>query len=171
MEGDLVMELLHKELTEQIIGAAFEVHKILGYGFLEKVYQRAMIVELRLRGLSVEAESSARVHFKDVCVGDYAADLLVEEKVVVELKTAGELNPADQAQVINELHAIRKEVGLLINFGRKGVEFKRAVNQRAIAGSGEAIRGTAAGISTTRSARSAESVALTPMARPDPRNP
>ncbi len=85
------MELLHKEITEQIIGAAFEVHKVLGYGFLEKVYQRAMVVELRARGLKVEAESPAQVFFKDVCVGDYFADLVVEEKVVVELKVARDL--------------------------------------------------------------------------------
>ena len=130
------MELLHKELTEQIIGAAFEVYNVLGYGYLEKVYQRAMIVELRLRGLAVADEPSDRVFFKGVCVGDYAADLLVESKVVVELKVAGELNPADLAQLINELHAIRKEVGLLINFGRKGVEFKRAVNQQLAVGDG-----------------------------------
>ena len=123
------MELLHKELTEQIIGAAFEVHRVLGHGFLEKVYQRAMVVELKRRGVPVTVEPTAKVFFKDFCVGDYAADLLVDEKIVVELKVAGELNPADQAQLINELHAIRKEVGLLINFGRKGVEFKRAVNQ------------------------------------------
>lgn len=124
------MELLYKELTEQIIGAAFEVHKALGYGYLEKVYQRAMVVELRLRGLTVTSEPSDRVFFKDVCVGEYAADLLVAEKVVVELKVTGEMNPADLAQLINELHTIRKEVGLLINFGRKGVEFLRAVNQQ-----------------------------------------
>jgi GxxExxY protein len=123
------MELLFKELTEQIIGAAFEVHRILGHGFLEKVYQRAMVVELRRRGVSVVVEPADKVFFKGICVGDYAADLLVADKIVVELKVAGELNPADQAQLINELHAIRKEVGLLINFGRKGVEFKRAVNQ------------------------------------------
>jgi GxxExxY protein len=121
-------ELLYKELTEQIIGAAFEVYRLLGYGFLEKVYQRAMIVELGLRGLKATAEPSSRVFFKDVCVGDYAADILVEDKVIVELKVAGDLNPADQAQLINELYTLRYEVGLLINFGRTGVKFKRAVN-------------------------------------------
>ncbi|MFZ4395612.1 MAG: GxxExxY protein [Kiritimatiellia bacterium] len=124
------MELLHKEITEQVIGAAYEVYKILGYGFLEKVYQRAMVVELQKRGLKVVTEAPADVFFKDVRVGEYFADLLVEGNVVVELKVAGELNSADLAQMINELHAIRKEVGLLINFGRTGVEFRRAVNQK-----------------------------------------
>ena len=126
------MELLHKEITEQIIGAAYEVYRVLGYGFLEKVYQRAMVVELELRGLKVQPEALARVFFKDVCVGDYFADLVVEEKVVVELKVARDLNPADEAQLINELLATHREVGLLINFGREGVKFKRAVNQQTL---------------------------------------
>jgi len=124
------MELLYKAITEQIIGAAYEVHRVLGYGFLEKVYQRAMIVELAARGLRVEPEVPARVFFKDVCVGDYFVDLVVEEKVAVELKVARELNPADEAQLINELLATHKEVGLLINFGRDGMKFRRAVNQQ-----------------------------------------
>ncbi|MEI7900493.1 MAG: GxxExxY protein [bacterium] len=124
------MELLYKEITEQIIGAAYEVYRVLGYGFIEKVYQRAMIVELEARGLKVQPEAPAQVFFKDVCVGDYFADLVVEEKVVVELKVARELNPADEAQLINELLALHKEVGLLINFGRDGMKFRRAVNQQ-----------------------------------------
>jgi GxxExxY protein len=123
------MELLHKEITEQIIGAAYEVYRVLNYGFLEKVYQRAMVVELERRGLKVQIEAPAQVFFKDVCVGDYFADLVVDEKVVVELKVARDLNPADEAQLINELYAIRREVGLLINFGQAGVKFRRAVNQ------------------------------------------
>ena len=125
------MSLLHGALTEQIIGAAFEVYRHFGYGFLEKVYQRAMFVELRLRNLSVSLEPDAEVFFKDVQVGHYAADLLVEGKVLVELKVASELHNADLAQLINELHVLRREVGLLINFGRKGVEFKRAVHAQA----------------------------------------
>ena len=126
------MELLHKEITEQIIGAAYEVYRVLGYGFLEKVYQRAMVVELELRGLKVQPEALARVFFKDICVGDYFADLVVEEKVVVELKVARDLNLADEAQLINELFATHREVGLLINFGREGVKFRRAVNQQTL---------------------------------------
>ena len=124
------MELLHKEITEQIIGAAYEVGHVLGHGFLEKVYQRAMIVELERRGLKVQSEVPAKVIFKGICVGEYFADLFVEDKIVVELKVAKELNPADEAQLINELHALRQEVGLLINFGRDGVKFKRAINQQ-----------------------------------------
>ncbi|MFO7534480.1 MAG: GxxExxY protein [Kiritimatiellia bacterium] len=125
------MELLHKDITEQIIGAAYEVYRVLGYGFLEKVYQRAMVVELQKRNLQVRPEAQAEVYFKDVCVGEYFADLVVEDKIVVELKVARDLNPADEAQLINELHATRREIGLLINFGRDGVKFKRAINQRS----------------------------------------
>ena len=124
------MTLLHSEITEQIIGAAFEVYRVLGYGYLEKVYQKAMMVELEERGLSVTSEAPSNVYFKDVCVGEYYADLVVEGKVVVELKVAKDLNPYDESQMINELLALRLEVGLLINFGRGGVKFKRAVNQK-----------------------------------------
>ncbi|HEX3889786.1 MAG TPA: GxxExxY protein, partial [Verrucomicrobiae bacterium] len=74
-------------ITEQLIGAAFEVHNVLGYGFLEKVYQRAMQVELQSRGIKVELEPLIKVQFKGVIVGDYAADLLVADKIIVELKT------------------------------------------------------------------------------------
>ncbi len=121
------MPLLHAELTEQIIGAAFEVHRILGYGFLERVYQRAMQVELQLRGLKAEIEEKIKVHYKDHIVGDYAADVTVNDVVLVELKVAADYNPYDEAQLINELKAAKVRVGLLINFGRQKVEFKRFV--------------------------------------------
>src|SRR5262249_9215040 len=121
------MELLHKEITEQIIGAAFEVNRILGYGFLEKVYQRAMQVELRLRGLNADIESKIKVHFKNEIVGDYQADLFVQDCVIVELKVAKVYQTADEPQLLNELKATGIKVGLLINFGRTKVEFKRFV--------------------------------------------
>lgn len=121
------MQLVHQEITEQIIGAAFEVHRVLGYGFLEKVYQRAMQVELILRGLKADLESKIKVYYKDVIVGDYAADIVVNDLVIVELKVAAQYNAADEAQLINELKATRMRVGLLINFGREKVEFKRLV--------------------------------------------
>src|SRR3982750_1410795 len=107
------MELLHKDITEQIIGAAFEVYRLLGYGFLEKVYQRAMQVELRLRGLKAEIESRIKVHYKDCIVGDYCADLFVNDVVIVELKVAAQYNSNDEAQLINELKATGIRVGLL----------------------------------------------------------
>jgi len=119
---------LHKEITEAIIGAAFEVHQHLGYGYLEKVYQRAMQVELRQRGLAAVLEHPIQVHYKGVVVGDYAADLFVAETVMVEIKVASEYCVSDEAQLINELVSTGVKVGLLINFGRERVEFKRLVH-------------------------------------------
>jgi GxxExxY protein len=121
------MDLQHKEVTELIIGAAFEVHTVLGYGFLEKVYQRAMQVELQTRGLRAETEAEIRVQYKGVEVGFYKADLWVNECVLVELKVAKSYNPEDEAQLLNELKATGVKVGLLINFGRTKAEFKRMV--------------------------------------------
>jgi GxxExxY protein len=122
-----MMEFLHGDLTQAIIGAAFEVHQVLGYGFLEKVYQRALQVELIRRGLRAELEKEIKVSYKGAIVGDYQADVLVEDVVIVELKTAKEYQTADEAQLLNELKATGIKVGLLINFGRSKVEFKRFV--------------------------------------------
>jgi GxxExxY protein len=120
------MQLLHGEITEQIIGGAFEVHKALGYGFLERVYERALPVELRLRA-KAEDEQPIKVYYKDHTVGDYAADLLVNDVVIVEIKIAAKYNSFDEAQLLNELKATGIRVGLLINFGREKVEFKRFI--------------------------------------------
>ena len=122
-----IMGLKHEEITKEIIGAAFEVHRVLGYGFLEKVYQRAMQVELVRRGLQAELEHPIKVWFKGAIVGDYAADIVVERNVIVELKVAKEYRISDEAQLLNELKATEIEVGLMINFGRNKVEFKRFV--------------------------------------------
>jgi len=119
--------LLYADATEKIISAAFEVHRVLGYGFLERVYQRALQVELLKLGLKAQLEFPIAVIYKDVNVGDYSADLLVEEKVVVELKVAPNYNSADEAQLLNELKTTGIKVGMLINFGRTKVEFKRLV--------------------------------------------
>jgi GxxExxY protein len=114
-------------VTQQIIGAAFEVHNILGYGFLERVYQRAMQVELQSRGVNVELEPKIQVQFKGVIVGDYAADLLVEYKIIVELKTDPNYQSVHEAQLLNELRGTGMKLGYLINFGRERVEHKRMV--------------------------------------------
>jgi GxxExxY protein len=121
------MALEHGEITDQITGAAFEVHSVLGYGFLEKVYQRAMQVELINRGLKAERESAIKVKYKGAVVGEYEADLLVADQVIVELKVAKEYQKADEAQLLNELKATGIKIGLLINFGRSKVEFSRFV--------------------------------------------
>ena len=119
--------LPYGDLTEAVIGAAFEVHGALGYGFLEAVYRNAMAVELKRRGLSAVVESRMEVRYKDEVVGTYVADMVVEDTVIVEFKVAEEYRKADEAQLINELVATGKPVGLLINFGRRKVEFKRLV--------------------------------------------
>ena len=115
----------HKEITAAIIGAAFEVHQHLGFGFLERVYQRALQVELLKRGFEAETEKRLKVLYKDVVVGDYDADLIVASVVVVEIKVASQYDKRDEAQLLNELKATGLKVGLLVNFGRAKVEFKR----------------------------------------------
>ena len=114
-------------ITEQLIGAAYEVHNVLGYGFLERVYQRAMQVELQLRGIKVQLEHPIKVQFKAVIVGDYFSDLFVADKIVVELKTDPEYQKVHEAQLINELRGTGIKLGYLINFGRERVEYVRRV--------------------------------------------
>ncbi|HVC93378.1 MAG TPA: GxxExxY protein [Pirellulales bacterium] len=121
------MALEHEEITREIIGAAFEVHRILGYGFLEKVYQKSMGVELEARGLKAKLEDEIHVKYKGVEVGFYKSDLFVNDCVIVEIKAAKEYNSEDESQLLNELKGTGTRVGLLINFGRAKVEFKRFV--------------------------------------------
>ena len=121
------MALQHEEITGEIIGAAYEVYGVLGYGFLEKVYQQAMQVELVRRGLRAELEHAIKVSYKNAVVGDYFADLYVEDAVMVELKVAKTYNKEDEPQLLNGLKATGIKVGLLINVGRTEVEFKRMV--------------------------------------------
>ncbi|HEY4415749.1 MAG TPA: GxxExxY protein [Verrucomicrobiae bacterium] len=116
-----------RPITEQIIGAVYEVHNILGFGFLEKVYQRAMQVELQTRQIKVELEPKIQVKFKGITVGDYAADLLVADKIIVELKTDTTYQSAHEPQLLNELRGTGIKLGYLINFGRERVEYKRMV--------------------------------------------
>ena len=120
-------KLLHRATTEAIIGAAFEVHQQLGYGFLERVYQRALQVELLRRGVAAEIERRIQVQYKGVVVGDYDADLIVADSVVVEIKVNPQYDKRDEPQLLNELKATGFRVGLLVNFGRNKVEYKRLV--------------------------------------------
>lgn len=120
-------KLLHEKTTSVIIGSAFEVHQQLGYGYLERIYQRSLQVELLRRGATVEIEKRLRVHYKGVVVGDYDADLLVDDCVIVEIKIASEYNKRDEAQLLNELKATGLKVGMLVNFGRYKLEYKRLV--------------------------------------------
>ena len=120
-------KLLHEITTSKIIGAAFEVHDELGYVFLERVYQRALQVELVRRGTTAEIEKRIQVQYKGVVVGDYDADLLVDGCVAVEIKVAPQYDKRDEAQLLNELKATGLKVGMLVNFGRAKVEYKRLV--------------------------------------------
>ncbi len=120
-------EFPHKEITEAIIGAAFEVHNQLGYGFLERVYQRALQVELLRRELNAEIEKRIQVQYKGTVVGDYDADLIVDDCVAVEIKISPQYDKRDEAQLLNELKATGLKVGVLLNFGRTKVEFRRLV--------------------------------------------
>jgi GxxExxY protein len=121
------MELEHGEITEKIVGAAFEVYNVLGYGFLETVYKKALQVELQRVGCKCEIEKPIQVKYKQAIVGDFRADLLVNDVIIVELKIAKQYNPEDEPQLLNELKANGIKVGLLINFGRSKVEFQRRV--------------------------------------------
>ena len=120
-------KLQHADLTEKIIGAAYAVYAELGYGFLESVCQKAMQVELQRMGLRCETECPIQVKYRQVIVGEFRADLLVNGLVIVELKTAKQYHAEDEPQLLNELKATGIKVGLLINFGRTKVEFKRMV--------------------------------------------
>jgi len=120
----LNQNLKYVELSEQIINSAFEVHKILGAGFLEKVYLNAMLEELKSRGIKAELQRGITVKYKGVIIGDYYADLVVEDVVIVELKALDKLHDIHELQIKNYLKATGIEIGLLINFGRS-VEVKR----------------------------------------------
>jgi GxxExxY protein len=118
--------LLHKELTNNIISCFYRVYNDLGYGFLERVYQNALYFVLIDEGLNCEVEKPVKVYHNGRVVGDYRADLLVENCVLLELKANEELNLANEKQLINYLKATNIEVGLLLNFGKQP-QFKRKV--------------------------------------------
>lgn len=118
--------LLHKELTDDIIDAFYEVYKVLGYGFLEKVYQNALFFELRNRGHQVVAQKRCAVYYKGKEVGEYFTDIIVNDLVILELKAIESLNGDQIRQLQNYLKASTIEVGLLLNFGKEP-EFIRKV--------------------------------------------
>jgi GxxExxY protein len=120
-------KLLYEGTTSKIIGAAFEVHDQLGCGFLERVCQRALQVELLRRGAAAELQKRIQVRYKGVVVGDYDIDVLVDSCVAVEIKVAPQYDKRDEAQLLNELKATELKVGMLVNFGRATVEYKRLV--------------------------------------------
>ncbi len=120
------MVLLHKEITEKIIKAFYKVYNTLGYGFLEKVYENAMAIEIRQMGLEVKCQYPITVYYESKIVGEYFADLIVNDIVVIELKASSSLLEEHECQLINYLKATKIELGLLMNFG-KNAEYKRKV--------------------------------------------
>ncbi|MFW5452318.1 GxxExxY protein [Thioalkalivibrio sulfidiphilus] len=118
------MDAIDDPLTRSIIASAYLVHNELGFGFLERVYERALLVELSARGISAEAQVTTDVWYRDHVVGTYCIDLLVEKKVVCELKAVESLSRQHQVQLVNYLAATRMDIGLLINFGQS-VEVRR----------------------------------------------
>ena len=116
------------KLSEKIIGSAFEVSNVLGAGFLEKVYENALNVELTMGGLNVRQQAPLEVRYKEEVVGEYFADILVEESLIVELKAVKDLNDIHVAQCLNYLKGTGLKLCLLINFGKPRIEIKRIVN-------------------------------------------
>ncbi len=120
-------ELLFKELTFAVIGAAMEVHRVLGPGFLESVYQAALERELTLRGLPFEARKKLAVNYKDVLVGEYIADLVIDGKFIVETKAVSTWNPRHDAQAVHYLAATGMQLALLLNFGTGSLQHRRII--------------------------------------------
>lgn len=120
------MKLLHQELTEVIIKTFYEVYNELGYGFLERVYQNSLYLELKNKGLNVEAQKKIIVYYKGIKVGEYYADLVVEDLIILELKAADCIVMEFENQILNYLRGTDCEVGLLLNFGTKP-EFRRKI--------------------------------------------
>jgi GxxExxY protein len=120
-------ELLYKELTFAVIGAAMEVHKILGPGFLEAVYQAALARELTLRSIPFEQQVRLPVTYKDVLIGEYIADFVIDGKLILEIKAASQLNANHQAQAMHYLAATGYRLALLINFSAGSLEHRRVI--------------------------------------------
>ena len=122
----------NNDLTGQTIGLAMKVHRTLGPGFLESVYQKALLYELAKAGLKVESDKPIQVHYEGVIVGDFKADLIVNDELIVELKAVSGIVVEHEVQLVNYLAATGKDVGLLINFGGRSLEFKKKFRKTKI---------------------------------------
>ena len=120
-------DILYKNLSYKIIGASIEVHKILGFGFLEAVYEEALAHEFTLRNIHFERQKIIQVKYKDIIAKNYYADFLVESKIIIEIKAIKQLTEVDEAQLLNYLKAADLKLGILINFGEKSLKYKRVV--------------------------------------------
>jgi GxxExxY protein len=121
-------ELIHRELTERIISCFYRVYNTLGYGFLEKVYENALRIELEKKGLAVDQQHPIAVEYSDQIVGEYFADLIVEDRVIVEIKAVSVLIGQHEAQLLNYLKATKYEIGLVLNFGPSPKFIRRALS-------------------------------------------
>ena len=122
-----VAEIIYKELSYAIVGAAMEVHRILGPGFLEAVYQAALAHELVLRGIRFEQLKKLPVRYKNVLVGNYEADFVIEDKIILEIKGISRLHPKHEAQAIHYLTATGLRLAILLNFGASSLQHQRIV--------------------------------------------
>ena len=126
---DMNEKWLYKDLTQEIIGAAMEVHRELGSGFLEYVYEEALCHELNLREISFERQKELDIHYKGLLIPrKYKPDLIVKNKVIVEIKATSGLTEVEEAQLLNYLKATKMRVGLLVNFGKVSLEVKRRIS-------------------------------------------
>jgi GxxExxY protein len=121
------MELIHKELVYQVVGCAMKVHRELGYGFLEKVYENSLMLLLKKEGITVKQQHPVPVYFEGETVGEYFADILIEDKILIELKTVEKISKVHYAQLLNYLKATGIQLGLLINFGPQKLEYERLI--------------------------------------------
>ena len=119
----------YSDLTSKIIGASMEVHKFLGNGFQEVIYQRALAIELKEKGLSFVREQEMQIKYKGVNIGERRVDFFIEDKIMLEIKAVANLEDVHLAQAINYLEAYNLEIGLLINFGSKSMQFKRLMKK------------------------------------------
>ena len=119
----------YEELTEKIIGCAYRVYNKMGFGFLESVYEKCLLIELKKQGLQAESQKTIIITYENEVVGEFTADILVEDSVILELKSVGRIVQAHEVQLVNYLVATGKPVGLIINFGERKVEIKRKVRE------------------------------------------
>ena len=121
--------MLHSDLTKRIIACAYKVYNTMGHGYLESVYEKCMLIELAKVGLNAESQKSIRVFYEGQPVGDFVSDIIVNDTIVIELKSAERIVKAHEIQLVNYLVSTNKDVGLILNFGKEKVEVKRKVRK------------------------------------------
>ena len=117
----------YRELTEKIIGCAYRVYNRMGFGFLESVYEKCMLIELRKADLDTESQKPITVYYENKIVGEFVADIIVNDTIILEMKSVRRIFKAHEVQLVNYLVAIGKPVGLILNFGERKVEIKRKI--------------------------------------------